>query len=142
MALTNTLIANVEAPTLAAGVACGISATVTITFSSGQLHAGGKLLVAVHHSTVNVPLHVQLRSLWVDANGVCNATPIMQDLVSNDETYGGSAFVPQSLLLLKSGQTVVMDFDKVAGKKLQVAILAASATTASAVSAQVAVWGV
>jgi hypothetical protein len=142
MALTNTLITNVEASTIAITAGCGVSAVVSVPFSAGQIHAGGRFVVNVHHSTANVPLHVELRSGWIDANGASNTLPVTQFLASNDETYGGSSLVPQSLLLLKSGQQAQFAVENVAGNTLQVVIMAASGTTASAVSALVAVWGV
>jgi hypothetical protein len=137
------LITNVEASTIAATATCGTSAVITLPTSAGDAHLiGGKLVVNVVHSTINTPLHLQLRSTFVDANGASNAVPVTQYLNSNDETYGNSAQVPNSLILLKSGQNAQVAIENVVGNGLQVVIMAASTTATSAVSAQIAVWKV
>lgn len=135
-------IVNVEASTIALGAGCGTSAVVDLTTSAGTAHlTGGKLVVNVVHSTTNVPLHLEFRSVWFDVNGARNSTPVTQFLASNDETYGGSALVPIPLILLKSGQNVQLAIENLAGALMQVAVMAACAACA-AVSAQVAVWQV
>ena len=136
-------IANVEASTIAAAAACGVSAVVDLTVSAGNAHLlGGKLVVNIGHSTINVPLHVEIRSVWFDANGASSIATVTQYLISNDETYGNSALVPGGLILLKSGQNAQIAIENVVGDGLQIILLAASATTASAVSAQITAWQV
>ena len=86
--------------------------------------------------------HSTARSKWVDANGAENKCDITQFLASNDETFGNSALVPVPIILLKSGQNTQFVIENVTGGALEIVLLAASATTDSAVSALLQVWAV
>jgi len=135
-------IVNVEAPTIPAASTSGFSVAVALTTSSGDRHLrGGKLVVNVVHSTTDTALHIQFRSCWTDAVGASNCVPIAQFLNSNDEAYGNSALVPNPNVMMKIGQNATqIAVENTAGRIQQIVLLAVS--TASALSAQVAVWQV
>ena len=138
-----TLIQNAEFPTIAISSASGVSVALIEAFiSSTTRHLlGGSLVVNLTHNTDDTPLHVQLRSVWYDTAGAEQETPITQFLNSNDETYGNSALVPNSLLLLKSGQNAQFAVPDYVGDGLRIVLMPAG-SNAEAVSAMMQLWQV
>lgn len=133
---TNVRIANVQWTLSAEGV-CGasiVAASILLSSPGGLRPDGGKFMLCVTNDTSNVPLHVEPRITWTDTAGTLQTIAYTQYLLSNTQTFGGSAAEVHTGVLALSGQDIAIPLDIVAGSGLQVALLAAS-DTASAIIA-------
>jgi len=140
---TNARMANVLYSFSAAGGSgtSVLAASVVLSAPGNDNERHGRYAVMVTNNTSNAPLHVEPRVVFTDVSGVSTAVPHFVDIVSNAQTFGGSAAMMRSLALLLSGQAGLIPLDFVAGSALQIILLAASNTSATlAISGSVAVW--
>ena len=142
---TNTLLANVAYSFSAVGGsgASVIAASVVLSAPGGDSQRQGRYAVLVTNNTSHAPLHVEPRVVFTDVTGVSTVVPHTMFLVSTTQSFGGSAAQVQSLLLLLSGQDALIPLEVLAGSALQIVLLAASTTSATAaISGMVAVFRV
>ena len=120
--------------------ACGASVIVSFALSSpaGMMPPQGRFMLCLTNQTSNVPLHLEPRLVWADPDGTEQSTPLAMDLISNTQTFGGSAHQIRSLVLLLSGQNAALPLQGVAGSALRIAIMAASNPASAAVVSGVA----
>lgn len=142
---TNAQLANV-AWTLSAEGLCGASITaLSYLFSSpwGLQPPGGKYVLTCVNDDDTAPLHIESRVIWTDNAGTVRNTPYTQYLLSNTQSFGGSAAEAHTLVLVLSGGDVSIPLDVLAGSGLQVVILAASdIASATIVSGFMSLWRV
>ena len=142
--ITNVRLATASYALSAAG-ASGFSLMVlSYALSSPQDFAApqGTVTFCITNESTTAPLHVELRSIWTGFNGVSQTTPMTVALVSNPLTFGGSAMLAQTLVLLPSGMDAMIPFNWVAGSGLQAWILAASTVAdAAGCSGQAILFG-
>lgn len=142
---TNTLLANVTYSFSAVGGsgASVLAASVVLSAPGGDGQRQGRYAVMVTNNTTNAPLHVEPRVVFTDVTGVSVVVPHTLYLASNSQPYGGSAAQAQSLILFLSGQNALIPLEVLAGSALQIVLLAASNTSATAaISGVVQVWRV
>ena len=140
---TNTLLANVLYSFSAAGGSgtSVLAASVVLSAPGGDIQRQGRYAVLVTNNTSHVPLHLEPRVVCTDIQGVSTVVPHTMFLVSTTQSFGGSAAQAQSLILLLSGQDAIIPLDMVAGSALQIILLAASTTSATAaISGICQVW--
>ena len=142
---TNQRLANALFTLSAEGV-CGASLMVVsfaLSAPGGDSERQGRYALTLTNMTSTVPLHVQPRIVFTDAQGT--STTVVQTLVlaSNAQAYGGSAPQAHGLALLLSGQSVLLPLEGVVGSALQIWIMAASNPASSVyVSGAAALWRV
>ena len=140
---TNTLLANVTYSFSAVGGsgASVLAASVVLSAPGGDNQRQGRYAVIVTNNTSHAPLHVEPRVVFTTPGGVSTVIPHTLYLASNSQTYGGSAVQAQSLILLFSAQNALIPLEVLAGSALQIVVMAASNTSATAaISGAVQVW--
>ena len=140
---TNTLLANALYSFSAVGGsgASVLAASVVFSAPGGDNARQGRYAVLVTNNTSHAPLHIETRVVFTDVQGISTVVPHTLFLVSNTQSFGGSAAQAQSLILLLSGQDALVPLEVVAGSALQIILLAASNTSATAaISGVVQVW--
>ena len=140
---TNALLANVLYSFSAAGGSgtSVLAASVVLSAPGGDIQRQGRYAVVVTNNNGTAPLHIEPRVVCTDIQGISTVIPHTIALASNAQAYGGSAMQARSLFLLLSGQNAVLPLEVFAGSALQVIVLAASNTTATAaISGICQVW--
>ena len=140
---TNTLLANVLYSFSAVGGsgASVVAASVVLSAPGGDSQRQGRYAVLVTNNTSQAPLHLEPRVVCTDVQGVSTVVRHTMFLVSTTQSFGGSAAQAQSLILLLSGQGAAIPLEVLAGSALQIVLLAASNTSATAaISGICQVW--
>lgn len=142
---TNTLLANVLYSFSAVGGsgASLVAASVVLSAPGGDGQRQGRYAVLITNNTSQAPLHLEPRVVCTDVQGVSTVIRHTMFLVSTTQSFGGSAAQAQSLILLLSGQGASIPLEVLAGSALQIVLLAASNTSATAaISGICQVWRV
>jgi len=134
MPLTNVLI-GLSNFSLASGAACGASVVaLSAMISAPQMmaHLGGRLVTMIVNPNSGTPIHVEHRVLLSGSDGSSHVLPLALNMNSNVQTFGGSAFHPNTLLVLLSGESIAMPVPQGAvGTAIQVVVMAACALSAT-----------
>ena len=147
MPLTNTILANEpytlshEGETYASGAETVVS--VPVSSPAGNSPGQGRLTLIITNETSNVPLHVEMRTVVTDNNGVQHTVPLILSLFSNAQVFGvnESAVQVQGLIVLLSGQGMAIPLEGFVGSAVQVGIGAASdAASADVVCGLFQLW--
>ena len=117
--------------------------SVLTSAPGGDSERQGRYTVFITNNNSTAPLHVQANAVFTNIQGTSTVVPHTLFLVSNAQTFGGSAAQIQGLVLLLSGQGAAIPLEVLGGSALQIVLLAASNTTSTqAISGAVAVWRV
>ena len=121
-----------------ASAASGVSITaVSYTLPNGMdaLVAGSMVLCVANVHTAD-PVHIQMRSLWTDMNGVSQTTTLGVAL------SGTSAPTLQKLVWVGSSESIAIPYTNVVGSAVLVVVMnAISGTAGTGASGTVSLWG-
>lgn len=123
---------------LGASAASGVSAVaLSYTLPNGlRSMMGGAVVLCVMNNHPTDAVHVQLRSIWTDMNGVS------QTSVLGVGFSGTSAMTVQKMVLVASSESITIPYTNVIGSALQVVVLNAQAGVSSlGASGSVSIWG-
>ena len=121
-----------------ASAASGVSLTaISYTFPNGlDTLLAGSMVLCIKNTHTADPVHVEMRSIWTDVNGVSQTTTIGVAL------SGTSAPTIQKLIWVGSSEGVVIPYTNIVGSALKVVVLnAISGTAGTGASGTVSLWG-
>ena len=123
---------------MAASAASGYSSlALSYTFPRGiGSLVGGSVVICIKNMSTTDPVHMEVRSLWTDMQGVSQTTTLGLGF------SGASALTVQKLALVNSSESVAFPYTNIIGSALQVIVMNAISGTSSAApgSGTVSIW--